>query len=156
MGRLWRIEQAEQPPKRYEHPCAGNLFHVDAKRFGRIEGVGHAIHGDRPRRRRGVGWEVVFACVDDYTRLAYAEVHPSEDAVCATRFFQRALRWFNRLGVRCQRVLTDNARCYGSKTFTALCAESHVSQRGPIEPSARSRRSLGSEPHVSDLLGSHT
>jgi transposase InsO family protein len=129
LGRLWRIEEAEHPPQRYEHAYAGSLFHVDAKRFGRIRGIGHAIHGDRRKRSRGVGWEVVFVCVDDHTRLAYAEVHPSENAVCATRFFRRALRWFESLGVRCERLLTDNAKCYGSTAFTALCAEKNVSQR---------------------------
>jgi transposase InsO family protein len=129
LGRLWRIEEASHPPQRYEHPHAGSLFHVDAKRFGRIDGIGHAIHGDRRRRSRGVGWEVVFVCVDDYTRLAYAEMHPAENAACATRFFRRALRWFESLGVRCERVLTDNAKCYESTVFTALCAEEGVSQR---------------------------
>jgi len=129
LGRLWRIEEAEHPPQRYEHAYPGSLLHVDAKRFGRIERIGHAIHGDRRKRSRGAGWEVVFVCVDDHSRLAYAEVHPSENADCATRFFCRALAWFERLGVRCQRVLTDNAKCYGSKAFTALCAEKAISQR---------------------------
>ena len=129
LGRLWRLEEAVHPPQRYEHAYAGSLFHVDAKRFGRIEGVGHAIHGDRRRRSRGVGWEVVFVCVDDCTRLAYAEVHPAENAVYATRFLARALRWFARFGVRCERLLTDNAKCYASAAFTALCAAHSIRQR---------------------------
>jgi transposase InsO family protein len=128
LGRLWRIEEAEHPPQRYEHGYAGSLFHVDAKRFARIDGIGHAIHGDRRRQARGVGWEVVFVCVDDYSRLAYAEVHPSENAVCATKFFRRALRWFEGLGVRCKRLLTDNAKCYASKAFAAMCEAEGVSQ----------------------------
>ena len=73
LGRLWRLDEAETPPQRYEHSRPGSLFHVDAKKFARIEGIGHAIHGDRSQKRRGVGWEVVFVCVDDHTRLAYAE-----------------------------------------------------------------------------------
>lgn len=129
VGRLWRIEEAENPPQRYEHAYPGSLFHIDAKKFGKIRGVGHAIHGDRRKRARGVGWEVVFVCVDDYTRLAYAEVFPSENAVYATRFLRRALRWFESLGIRCERLLSDNAKCYGSTAFTALCAENNISQR---------------------------
>lgn len=129
LGRLWRVAEAENPPQRYEHAYAGSLFHVDAKRFGKIHGVGHAIHGNRRKRARGVGWEVVFVCVDDYTRLAYAEVHPSENAAYATKFFRRALRWFAKLGVRCERLLTDNAKCYGSNAFKALCRDEGVSQR---------------------------
>ncbi len=91
--------------------------------------MGHAIHGDRRKRSRGAGWEVVFVCIDDHSRLAYAEVYPSENAVCATKFFRRALRWFESLGVRCERLLTDNAKCYGSNAFTALCDAESVSQR---------------------------
>jgi len=129
LGRLWRIQEAEHPPQRYEHPYAGSLLHVDAKRFGRIQGIGHAIHGNRRKRARGAGWEVVFVCVDDHTRLAYAEVHPAENAACAARFFGNALRWYQSLGIRCERVLTDNAKCYSSKAFTALCDAQSVTQR---------------------------
>jgi transposase InsO family protein len=129
LGRLWRIREAENPPRRYEHEYPGSLLHVDAKKFGRIERIGHAIHKDRSRRTRGAGWEVVFVCVDDYRRLAYAEVHQAETAVCATKFLARALRWFESLGVRCRRVLTDNARCYASAAFTTLCREAGGRQR---------------------------
>lgn len=129
LGRIWRLAEEQSPPQRYEHPLPGGMFHVDAKKFARIEGIGHAIHGDRSRKRRGVGWEVVFVCVDDHTRLAYAEVLPSESGKYATAFFRRALRWFESLGVRCQRVLTDNAKCYAeSKAFRGLCEEHGIRQ----------------------------
>jgi transposase InsO family protein len=129
LGRIWRLEEELDPPQRYEHAEPGSLFHVDAKRFGRIEGIGHRIHGDRRQRSRGVGWEVVFVCVDDHTRLAYAEVLPAENGPYATAFFRRALRWFEGLGVRCQRVLTDNAKCYAdSKAFRTLCEDEGVRQ----------------------------
>jgi transposase InsO family protein len=129
LGRLWRVDEQLAPPRRYEHPEPGALVHVDAKRLGRIGQVGHRIHGDYRRRSRGVGWETVFVCVDDHTRLAYAEVLRAEDAACATAFLRRALKRFEALGVRVQRVLTDNAKCYGSKAFTALCRERGVKQR---------------------------
>ena len=128
LGRIWRLEESEDPPRRYEHRAPGDLFHIDAKKLARIEAIGHRIHGDRSRRRYGAGWEVVLVCVDDHTRLAYAEVHPSENAVCAERFLRRALRWFQRLGIRCRRILTDNAKCYESKVFTALCRERGIRQ----------------------------
>jgi len=128
LGRIWRIEESLDPPQRYEHKVPGGLFHIDAKRFARIQGVGHRIHGNRRKRHRGAGYEVVFVCVDDCTRLAYAEVQPSENAKYATAFFRRALRWFARLGIRPQRVLSDNAKCYISKAFTALCEDHGVRQ----------------------------
>ena len=130
LGRIWKLDEADDPPERYEYPTAGGMFHVDAKKLARIDGVGHRIHGDRSKRKRGVGYEVVFVCVDDHTRLAYAEVHPSESGQYATSFFRRALRWFESLGVHCERLLTDNAKCYSqSKAFLALCAEKGIDQR---------------------------
>ncbi len=129
LGRLWRLEEALDPPQRYEHPIPGGMFHIDAKKLARIQGVGHRIHGDRSRKKRGVGWEVVFVCVDDHTRLVYAEVLPSENGQYATAFFRRALRWFESLGIPCQRLLTDNAKCYAvSKDFQNLCSERDIRQ----------------------------
>ncbi len=129
LGRLWRLEEALDPPQRYEHPTPGSMFHIDAKKLARIQAVGHRIHGDRSRKKRGVGWEVVFVCVDDHTRLAYAEVFPSENSQYATAFFRRALRWFESLGIHCQRVLTDNAKCYAvSKDFQNFCSERDIRQ----------------------------
>jgi len=128
LGRLWRLEEAADPPRRYEHPLPGGMLHIDAKKLARIEGVGHAIHGDRSRKKRGVGWEVAFVCVDDHTRLAYAEILPAESAQHATAFLHRALRWFESLRIRPERLLTDNAKCYASRAFTALCQEHGIRQ----------------------------
>jgi hypothetical protein len=129
LGRIWRLEETEDPPQRYEHRAPGDLFHIDAKKLARIEAVGHRVHGDRSRRQYGAGWEVAFVCVDDHTRLAYAEILPAESGKHAAAFFRRALRWFEGLGIRCKRLLTDNARCYtDSKVFRALCAEKGIRQ----------------------------
>lgn len=128
LGRLWRVREAEDPPQRYEHEQPGGLVHIDAKKLGRIEGIGHRIHGDRSRRCEGAGWETVFVCVDDHTRLAYAEVLAREDAACATAFFERALRWFESLGIRVKRILSDNAKCYSSHAFRRLCEARGIRQ----------------------------
>ncbi len=129
LGRIWKLDEEQDPPRRYEHAEPGGMFHIDAKKLARIDGVGHRIHGDRSRKKVGVGYEVVFVCVDDHTRLAYAEVHPSESGKYATLFFRRALRWFEGLGIRCERLLTDNAKCYAvSKPFRALCEENQIKQ----------------------------
>jgi len=128
LGRLWRVQESEAPPHRYEHGHPGSLIHIDAKKLGKIAGVGHRIHGDRSRRGRGAGWEVTFVAVDDHSRLAYAEVMAREDGACATRFLQHALSWFESLGVTVERIITDNAKAYISKAFTDLCAARGIRQ----------------------------
>lgn len=42
---------------------------------------------------------------------------PSLGKEDATAFLNRALRWFERLGLRVERVMTDNGSAYSSKLF---------------------------------------
>jgi transposase-like protein len=116
---LGRLKNLEPRPVvvRYEKKRPGELLHMDIKKLGRIQGVGHRIHGDRRRCSRGVGWEFLHVCVDDATRGAYAEVLPDERAVSATAFLERALAWFKGLDVLVERVMTDNGSCYRSHRF---------------------------------------
>jgi transposase InsO family protein len=116
---LGRLKDLEPKPEviRYEKKWPGELLHLDTKRLARIQGVGHRIHGNRRRRSRGVGWEFLHVCVDDATRVAYAEVLPDERAVTATAFLERALAWFQERDVLVQRVMTDNGSCYRSHRF---------------------------------------
>ena len=66
---------------RYERAGAGELVHLDTKKLARIERVGHRIHGDRSKRVYGAGWEFQHVCIDDASRVAYAELLPDERAV---------------------------------------------------------------------------
>jgi transposase len=81
MGRLGRL--GLEPAVRYEHSRPGELLHIDVKKLGRITRPGHRVTGDRSDRRdQGKkGWEYVHIAIDDYTRLAYAEVLNDETAV---------------------------------------------------------------------------
>jgi transposase InsO family protein len=109
-----------EPAVRYEHDTPGSLLHLDTKRLGRIvDGPGHRATGDRRKRRRGAGWEVLHVAIDDATRLVYAEILPDEQKGTTTRFALRALRWFAGQGVAVQRVLTDNGSAYRSRVFRA-------------------------------------
>jgi len=101
LGKLSRLDPPE-PPNRYEHARPGALLHLDVKKLGRIHGAGHRVTGARSsqrkrasRRRAGErGWEFVHVCVDDATRLAYAEVLPDERGATAAGFLARAVAWF--------------------------------------------------------------
>ena len=110
----------KQQQRRYERSRPGELVHVDIKKLARIDGAGHRVHGDRglqPNRppRKQVGYEFVHVCVDDATRLAYAEVLGDERATTAVGFLRRALRFFRSMGVRVERVMTDNGSAYISR-----------------------------------------
>jgi transposase InsO family protein len=131
LGRLGRI--GLEPAVRYEHSRPGELVHIDVKRLGRIqEGAGKRITGikrnpDRRRldagrvERKIIGWEFVHVCVDDYSRLAYAEVLHDEKATTAIGFLQRAIRFYARHGINVERVLTDNGSAYVSARHALAC-----------------------------------
>jgi transposase InsO family protein len=116
LNRLPRLEP-RPPVIRYEHKAPGEMIHLDVKKLGKIDGVGHRIHGDRSQRKRGIGWEYLHVCVDDYSRLAYTELLADEKATTATCFLIRAADWFKRHGVTVRRVMTDNGSCYRSHLF---------------------------------------
>ena len=121
-GRLKSLEPA-QPARRYERNHPGELLHLDIKKLGKINGVGHRITGNKRRRARGVGWEFVHVCIDDTSRLAYIEVLPDERKDSAMAFLDRAVLWFQKLGIQVEEVLTDNGSCYRSHAFQGLCQQ---------------------------------
>jgi transposase InsO family protein len=124
MGRLGRL--GLEQPLRYERSRPGELLHIDVKKLGRIQGgAGWRVRGgpqhynrhvtDRDGRRRGtVGWEFVHIAVDDYSRLAYAEVLPAEKATTAIGFLRRAVAFYQRHEITVEQLLTDNGSAYAS------------------------------------------
>ena len=132
-GRSRAPRAAREQFKRYEWPCPGDLLHMDVKRYPRFRRPGHAVTGDRTRtwidKRDALGHDYFHAVVDDHTRLAYAEVFPSESGCHAATFLRHALAWFEGLGIRCKRLLTDNAKCYAeSKRFKDVCQDRGIQQ----------------------------
>jgi transposase InsO family protein len=120
LGKLTALEP-KPPVVRYQRERPGELIHIDVKKLGRIEAVGHRITGDRRHRRRGAGWEYVHVCIDDASRLAYSEVLPDERKQSAVTFLERALAWFTSYGVTVERVMTDNGSAYRSHHWRAAC-----------------------------------
>jgi transposase InsO family protein len=128
LGKRSRLEPPE-PPNRYEHARPGGLLHLDVKKLGRIRGAGHRVTGNRSsqnkrrsdRRAGDLGWEFVHVCVDDATRLAYAEVLPDERGASAVGFLERAVAWFRSMGIEPRRLLSDNGACYRSGAHADAC-----------------------------------
>jgi transposase InsO family protein len=131
MGRLGRI--GLEQPVRYERSRPGELVHIDIKKLGRIKGgAGKRVTGVRHgnyqriagvggRRHLRVGWEFVHIAIDDYSRLAYAEVLPDEKATTAIAFLNRALAFFARYRIQVEHVLTDNGSAYRSAIHALAC-----------------------------------
>jgi transposase InsO family protein len=128
---LARLDALTERPAlvRYEWLRPGQLLHLDIKKLGRIGHIGHRITGDRRGQARGIGWEFVHVCVDDCSRVAYAEVLVDEKGPTAAAFLRRATAWFRRRGVRVQRVLTDNGTGYRSRVFAAACRAQRLVHR---------------------------
>ena len=132
LGRLGRL--GLEQPVRYERSRPGELVHIDVKKLGRIQGGAgkrwrdglrqhyNPTQTDRAGKRRNtVGWEFVHVCVDDYSRLAYAEVLSDEKATTAIAFLQRAVAFYRRHGITVERLLTDNGSCYRSTIHALAC-----------------------------------
>lgn len=124
LGRLSALEP-RLPAVRYERSAAGELLHIDSKKLGRIDGIGHRISGDRRGcRARGAGWEALHVAIDDASRLAYTELLADERGPACAGFLARAAAWFASHGVRIERVMTDNAFAYtNSRLFKAALAD---------------------------------
>jgi transposase InsO family protein len=132
MGRLGRI--GLEQPLRYERSRPGELVHIDVKKLGRIEGGAgkrwrdglHQHYNPTRRdatgkRRNTVGWEYVHIAVDDYSRLAYAEVLADEKATTAAAFLARAVAFYRRHGITVEHILTDNGSCYRAAMHAITC-----------------------------------
>lgn len=134
LGRLKALDPV-QPVIRYEREKPGELIHIDTKKLGRIEGIGHRITGNRKgqsnRRARGqgLGWEALHVAIDDASRLAYTEILPDEKKTSATAFLERALGFFARHGITVERIMTDNGSAYKSRLFPNALADRAIRQK---------------------------
>ena len=131
MPRLGELDRPTGQPVRYQRQRPGELLHVDVKKQGRIpDGGGHRIHGRRRalggQRKQGLGYDFVHVAIDDYSRVAYLEVHPDERAQTVAGFAHRALGFYGGLGVRVERLMTDNGSGYRSRAFSEVLARAGV------------------------------
>jgi transposase InsO family protein len=129
LGKRSRLEPLE-PPNRYERRHPGELVHVDIKQLARISarGAGHRVLGSRQSqyrrhldgRKLGVtGYEYLHVMIDDYSRLAYAELLDDLTATCAIAFLRRGVSWFADRGVQVRAVMSDNGSCYVAHAYRA-------------------------------------
>ena len=133
---LNRLSALDRPTgrrvRRYEVARPGQLLHVDTKQLAKIPpGGGWRIHGRGPttaaQKRRRIGYEHLHAAVDDHTRLAYVEVHETNNGPDSAAFITRAIDWFASLGITVEAVMTDNHFSYVNSTvFQQALADAGV------------------------------
>ena len=127
---IWRVlrrydcsRAARQPrpaPNRYEYAAPGELVHLDIKQLGRFWHVGKHVLKDGVQRSRRAGWTYAHVAVDDHSRHATVELHPSLTAAACVAFTSRVIAAYAERGTPIQRILTDNGTGYRSRAFAAL------------------------------------
>ena len=105
--------------------------------------------------RTGAGYEYLHVCVDDYSRLAYAELLADERAATAVGFLHRALGFFAARGVAC-RAGADRQRL----RLPLAPLHARLSQRSGIRhtphkatPTPHQRQSRALHPDAAHRLG---
>jgi transposase InsO family protein len=121
LNKLSALQPAE-PVRRYERAKPGEMIHIDIKKLGRFARSGHRATGNRQGCRNvGAGWEFVHVAIDDHSRIAFAKIMVSEKKRSAIAFLKAALAYYESLGIKVERVMTDNGSCYKSFAFRRAC-----------------------------------
>jgi transposase InsO family protein len=124
LSRLSSLEPQEAHP-RYERERPGEIIHLDIKKLGRFNSVGHRITGRRTGycSSQGAGWEFVHVAIDDHSRIARADIFPDQRKESAVAFLFATIAYFKSLGITVERVMTDNGSCYLSRAFARACKQ---------------------------------
>jgi transposase InsO family protein len=122
LNKLSALEPSE-PVRRYEREHPGELIHIDIKKLGRFDKIGHRMTGDRQNKSYAVGWEYVHVCIDDNSRVAFTQIKPDEKKQSAVAFLNASFAYYEKLGVKVERVMTDNGSCYRSRDFAQACEQ---------------------------------
>jgi transposase InsO family protein len=123
LNRMRDLEPAE-PVRRYERQHPGELIHIDIKKLGRFDRIGHRVTGDRQKgTSRGAGWEFVHVAIDDASRVAFSQILPDEKKQSVVAFLKATVAYYRSLCVTVARVMTDNGSCYRSQAFRDACRD---------------------------------
>jgi transposase InsO family protein len=117
--------EPQQPRPRYERDKPGEIIHLDIKKLGRFNSIGHRITGRREGRcsSQSAGWEYVHVAIDDHSRVARADIFPDQKKESAVAFLLATIAYYKSLGITVERVMTDNGSCYQSKAFRRACQQ---------------------------------
>lgn len=160
LNRIGDLEPAE-PVRRYERDKPGEIIHIDIKKLGRFDKIGHRIPDDRTGQSnsRGVGWEFVHVCIDDHSLVVFSQIWPDEKATSAVAFLKAAVAYYKSFGVTLTRVMTDNSSCYKAFDFRDAAGfwAPSISAPSPIRPKPTTRPNASSrQPSENGPMRRHT
>lgn len=107
--------------RRYERKHPGELIHLDIKKLGRTGSVGY---------RSKLAWSTATSASAESSSMSASTMlrvslssrsRPMSARKSAVAFLEAAFSYFAKLGIRIERVMTDNGSGYRSKTFRAAC-----------------------------------
>jgi transposase InsO family protein len=121
VSRLRDADRVTTAPIRYVACHPGALLHQDHKKLGRIpDGGGWRALGRLEAPHHGhsnAGYEHLEVVIDDASRYAVVVPVPDETAASAVFGLETAAAEFARLGIRIERVLTDNGAGYKAHAY---------------------------------------
>ena len=112
--------RARQPVRRYEPAAPDEIVHIGIKKLGRFNRIGHRITGDRAGQSntRGVGWGIrASGGRRPFASRPTRKSCPTRSEAPCLRFLFNALRFFRSLGVKVERVMTDNGSSFRSRRY---------------------------------------
>ncbi len=126
--------------------------------------MGHRITGDRTlNRNKGIGWDAVHLAIDDHSRVSFVAIKPDETSASCTQFLREAVAAYAGLGVRIDRVMTDNGAA--TRRSSIPCAKNWASDtsapartrpRPMARPSASCRPDSASGPMQGPIRAQHS
>ena len=126
-------------------------MHVDIKKHGRFWTLGKRVLGaEVGNLSRHAGWQYLHLAIDDHSRLAYAELLPSERKADGAASLRRAASWYAEHGITVERVLSDNGNGYRSFAWRDACSELAIERRYTRPP--RPQTNAKAEALVKTLL----
>ena len=125
----WRDLVPRPPIMRYEHPCPGDLLHLDIKgmtRFGEV-----VVRGDGRLRgkKEHPGVLALHVAIDDHSRVAFTRMLADQKAETTAGFLRQAVEFFAQRKVQIRALLSDNGSAYRSHIFRDACNQMQIKHR---------------------------
>jgi transposase InsO family protein len=127
LNRLRDTDRVTAAPVRYVACHPGALVHQDHKKLARVpDGGGWRANGRDGRTHSRAGYEHLEVFVDDASRYAVVVPVADERGESASWAVERAIGQFAEVGIRIERMLTDNGSSYRSHAYRDVLADHEI------------------------------